>query len=260
MIGFNGGLIGKARTTSAQFSVPGVWTPDEQLRAKDASLWPGVGIATSGLILYLDAGLSSSYPGTGATWTDLSSSGNNGTLTGGAAFDSGDGGSILFNGVNNNCVSLPLITAAITNVTLQCWVYLSTSSKKGAFFGIGTNSNGFHIGVGSGTLDNNGNEIIALFSGIRFISTSVNYGTGWKFVTLLLDGSSIPSIYNGSTYIGSYSGSSPNVPTTVAVIGGENTTNRMFAGNVAQAIAYNRALSATEIEANFNATKVRYGL
>ena len=258
MIGFNGGLIGKLRTTSAQPSVPGVWTTDEQLRAKAVTLWPGAGIATSGLILYLDAGLSGSYPGTGTTWTDLSTSGNNGTLTNGAAFDSGDGGSILFDGVNDH-VSLPLITAAITNVTLQCWVYLSSSSKKGAFFGTGTAANGFCIGVGSGILDNNGNEIIGLFSGVRFIATSTNYGTGWKFVTLLLNENSVPSIYNGSTFIGSYSGINPNVPTTGATIGAEVSNGRFFAGNVAQAIAYNRALSATEIEANFNTTKGRYG-
>lgn len=40
MIGFNGGLIGAARETSANQSVPGVWTPREQLKAKRASLWP----------------------------------------------------------------------------------------------------------------------------------------------------------------------------------------------------------------------------
>jgi hypothetical protein len=259
MIGFNGGLIGKLRATSAQPSVPGVWTTDEQLRAKALTLWPGAGIATSGLILYLDAGLSSSYPGTGTTWTDLSTSGNNGTLTNGPTFDSGDGGSILFDGTNDY-VSLPLITAAITNVTLQCWVYLSSASKKGAFMGTGTSANGFCIGVGSGNLDSNGNEIIGLFSGVRFIATSTNYGTGWKFVTLLLNENSVPSIYAGSTFIGSYSGFNPNAATTAATIGAEASNSRFFAGNVAQAIAYNRALSATEITANFDTTKGRYGL
>ena len=40
MIGFNGGLIGAARETSFNQSVPGVWTPREQLKAKRALLWP----------------------------------------------------------------------------------------------------------------------------------------------------------------------------------------------------------------------------
>lgn len=40
MIGFNGGLIGKARDTATSPSVPGVWTLVEQLKAKRAGLWP----------------------------------------------------------------------------------------------------------------------------------------------------------------------------------------------------------------------------
>lgn len=40
MLGFNGGLIGTTRTTTAQQSVPGVWTLREQLEAKRAGLWP----------------------------------------------------------------------------------------------------------------------------------------------------------------------------------------------------------------------------
>ena len=39
------------------------------------------GIVQSGLVLNLDAGVSSSYPGTGTTWTDLSCNWNNGTQT-----------------------------------------------------------------------------------------------------------------------------------------------------------------------------------
>ena len=39
-------------------------------------------IVTSGLVLNLDASNASSYPGSGTTWTDLSSTANNGTLVG----------------------------------------------------------------------------------------------------------------------------------------------------------------------------------
>jgi hypothetical protein len=40
MLGFNGGLIGKDRSTSALASVPGVWTLGEQIKAKRSLLWP----------------------------------------------------------------------------------------------------------------------------------------------------------------------------------------------------------------------------
>jgi len=38
-------------------------------------------IVTSGLQVYLDAGITTSYPGTGTTWNDLSGNGVNLTLT-----------------------------------------------------------------------------------------------------------------------------------------------------------------------------------
>lgn len=259
MIGFNGGLIGKTRATSIVPSVPGVWTANEQVRARAVNLWPGAGILTNGLILHLDAGQSASYPGSGTAWTDLSTSGNNGTLTNGPTFDSANGGSIVFDGFNDY-VAIPLITSVIANVTLQCWVYLATASAKGPFMGVGTSGNGWCFGVGSGTIDGIGNEITALISGVRHISTSTNYGTGWKFVTFVINASSVPSIYVGSTLIGSYSGSNPNTPTTETTVGAEASNSRPFGGNVAQAIAYNRTLSATDIQTNFDITKGRYGL
>ena len=54
---------------------------------------------TSGLLLHLDAGNSSSYSGSGNTWNDLSSSGNNGTING-ATFNSTNK-SFDFDGTND---------------------------------------------------------------------------------------------------------------------------------------------------------------
>ena len=44
MIGFNGGLIGKDRTTTLAAAV-GVWTLDEQIKARRNAIWPGAGDA-----------------------------------------------------------------------------------------------------------------------------------------------------------------------------------------------------------------------
>ena len=61
----------------------------------------GPNIVEDGLVLALDAGNTKSYPGSGTTWTDLSGKGNNGTLTNGPTFDSGNGGAIFFDGGND---------------------------------------------------------------------------------------------------------------------------------------------------------------
>ena len=60
-------------------------------------------IITDGLIACWDAGNRRSYPGAGATWTDLVG-GNNGTLENegdGLSFDSAHGGSIVFDGTDD---------------------------------------------------------------------------------------------------------------------------------------------------------------
>jgi len=60
-----------------------------------------ISIVTSGLVFYVSAAESTSYPGSGTTWTDISTNSNNGTLTNGPTFDSGDGGSIVFDGTDD---------------------------------------------------------------------------------------------------------------------------------------------------------------
>ena len=61
----------------------------------------GPNIITDGLILSLDAANIKSYPGSGATWKDLSGQGNNGTLTNGPTFNSENNGSIALDGTND---------------------------------------------------------------------------------------------------------------------------------------------------------------
>ena len=60
----------------------------------------GPNIVTDELVLALDAASPRSYPGSGTVWNDLVGS-NNGTLTNNPTFDSGNGGSIVFDGTDD---------------------------------------------------------------------------------------------------------------------------------------------------------------
>ena len=60
----------------------------------------GKSIVTDGLVFYVDAANDNSYPGTGTTWSDLIG-GNDGALTNGPTYSSANGGSIVFDGVND---------------------------------------------------------------------------------------------------------------------------------------------------------------
>jgi len=81
MIGFNGGLIGKDRTTTAA-AASGVWTLNEQIKAKRNNIWPGAlwdpTVITTAL--WLDAADSSTITLNGSTvsqWNDKSSNARN---------------------------------------------------------------------------------------------------------------------------------------------------------------------------------------
>ena len=68
------------------------------------------GIVTSGLVLQLDASNSSSYNGSGTTWSDLTGNGYNGSILNGTFFDSQDK-SFSFDGTDDK-----IITPSISNI------------------------------------------------------------------------------------------------------------------------------------------------
>ena len=89
------------------------------------------------LVLYLDAGKSQSYPGSGTTWYDLSGNGNNATLYNGPTFTSGtnDSGSLILDGANDT-IDTGMTIQAASNSTLQsfgAWMYGSGTDYS--FFG-----------------------------------------------------------------------------------------------------------------------------
>ena len=59
------------------------------------------GIVTTNLSLYLSAHDTNSYPGSGSTWTDLSTNANNATLYNSPTFLTDNGGILDFDGVND---------------------------------------------------------------------------------------------------------------------------------------------------------------
>jgi len=219
--------------------------------------WRGPSIVKDGLVLYLDAGSPNSYyDKSSTTWKDISGGGNNGTLINGPTFSSANGGSIVFDGVDDYVI-LPTITNNI--YTIDFWYrmagndgtygYFASSGDNGLAISEGGNVSGlvygqFYYWNGStinllGTIPSttNWNHICAL------INVSTNniqiYGNGNQLSTTTVTSMST-SIINISRYI---------------------TANLNFLkGNLASYKIYNRALSASEVLQNFNATRARFGV
>ena len=99
----------------------------------------GPTIIKDGLVLALDAADLGSYPGAGTVWSDLSGNTNNGTLTNGPTFDANNGGSVVFDGVDDYALLGSSVTLGNT-FTINTFVKLAGSNTNGVI--IGTNANG----------------------------------------------------------------------------------------------------------------------
>ena len=223
------------------------------------NVWVNAGInqssiVSNGLLLNLDASNPGSYSGTGNTWYDLSGNNKHGTLMNSPTYDAASG-SIVTNGTNQY-IAIPEISTSITNITMQAWVYVNLNTT-GTFIKNGSNGGGYSIGIGNNAFDQTGSNVVMLFSGRRWISTGSNFGTaGWKLITMVLDGSSVPKAYVNGTLIGSYPDATKN---PIAPIGTLNLGANIGDGNIyyngkfAAAYFYNRELSLAEIQQNYNA-------
>jgi len=223
------------------------------------SLAHGPAIVTSGLLLYLDAANSKSYPGSGNFWYDISGNGNNGTLVNGVAYNSGNGGNLVFDGVNDYVsVNSNLVP---TNITVNAWFSISASASqrilRWRFYGYGitlTANNAIDIDVWS-TVSNN----IGVSSTDNYISLNQIY------LATMTVGSSAISLYVNGTLINSASLAANSIyyqsdGTGLAIGTDAGGLNKFLNGKIYCTTIYNRALSATEVLQNFQALRGRYGV
>ena len=218
----------------------------------------GPNIVVDGLVLSLDAANTKSYPGTGTVWSDLSRNGNNGTLTNGPTFNAGNGGNIVFDGVND-FISI-LGSTSITTATLLIWVYRDGAQPNyaGIFYSRGFQANGMSFFSTTNNLSYTWNSSSSTFT----FSSNLNVpNLQWSMCAVSI------SATNAILYVGSSSGllsATNNVSNSSTIVNGLRIASdnfwSPFKGSVSNAMFYNRALSPTEILQNFNATKGRFGL
>jgi hypothetical protein len=225
------------------------------------------GIVTNGLVLHLDG---KQYPGSGTTWTDLSGNGNNGTLINGVGFDSSNGGSLVFDGVDDY-VTLGQSPSGISfssGSTILIWVKV-LSDTSGLFsdntvlskwwdgsirgFNFVVASTGFGV---AWRPQNTGTDL------------SINYTSGTSFINqwisaVVTNSSSQSNLYLNGNLVSSLNTVSDsfirNNNADLRVGRYAHTSLNGYSNNqTAQVSIYNRALTAQEIQQNFNATKSRF--
>ena len=217
-------------------------------------------IVTSGLIYCLDAANKLSYPGSGTTWYDLTNNANNGTLTNGPTFSGANGGCIVFDGVDdyvNSPYNASTMSFPTNNATVCVWYRVSTvgdgygalvTQRSAAGPGFQTYMISTRLYAdGGGTVGVSSNAVIPngtiAFGGIVYDKTN-------SLLKLYVSG-----VFDNQV---SYTG---NIQDTYPIrLGNSAFGDGPFPGNIYVASVYNRALTATEILQNYNATKTRFGL
>jgi hypothetical protein len=217
---------------------------------------------SNGALLYIDIGNAASYSGSGTTYTDLSSNANNGTSAGSPVYSSAYSGYTNFNGAGNQYIATP--TAKYNKTYTGKTVFIVarlTAITAGTFRCL--------FGTASGTRNFN-TYIYSPSSGVYQIHYSTGGGGGFSnnlplttnqwfvvAVTHFTDGT-VKYYFNGQP-IGTNTG---NTFSQWVSNGNENigAGDNYWYGDISLCAVYGRALSANEIQQNYNAISNRYDL
>lgn len=229
----------------------------------------GKSIVTDGLVFYVDAANENSYLGSGTTWTDLAGSGN-GTLTNGPTFDSGNGGSIDFDGTNDYTDfgnTLPIDGTSAGTISIWAKTSAATSLLFTKYNTAGANTTAVYLAVVSGSA--------RIFNGTqanyRYYTTTATpiASDTWANIAFTYDNYStnLKCYIDGTEYITGQvtNGTAPtSIEPQVSGINWKTTSittgsgTNYYQADIANVSAHNRALSASEILQNYNALKNRF--
>jgi len=251
----------------------------------------GPNIIEDGLVLALDAANTKSYPGSGTTWTDRSGNENNGTLTNGPTFSSGNGGNIILDAINDYIVidnSVTSSTLSPSVATFTIWIKPNDTFNNNNQCSIISRGNyntsgGYfiHLRKSSGNC-----QVLATFSNSTTTSYSFNstiwvtidWGV-WNQITVSVSDTiiiyvngiqrtsasrSVSSIVYGSGTINTNGDTNIILCSSLSYAPtldqGSGGTWRPYPGSTSIFTLYNKVLTASEVLQNYNATKGRFGL
>lgn len=204
---------------------------------------------STNLVTYLNAGETSSYPGTGTTWYDLSGNNRNAQLTNGATYTSISGGSIDFDGSNDIALINLSPSLTLTSFTFSAWVKPDSTSGWRSIIDFPNDSLLFAI-----------NGSFYLYNPTYNTGYTINVGTWYNLCVTHQTGGPIYFYVNGNLIYTSGNVSLSRTSSYICIGAGGPSANEAFDGLISIVQIYNGSLSAAEIKQNFNFFKSRFGM
>lgn len=224
---------------------------------------------TSGLVFTIDSTNRKSYFSGSSNWNDLSGNNYNGTFPNGIGFNTSNGGNLTFNGTNQyvNCGSSLSQSA---NFSISCW------TKRN---GIQPSAGGVICGQSGATPGYGQNYLLSISasaSPVALFSQSSDSYKNVKSNTVILDDTwyyivgtydtvaNVMRLYinGGLENSTSLTADPPTTGSQLFLVGASDGSSpgNWFKGSVSDVRVYNKTLSLSEIQQNFNATKKKFGL
>ena len=214
-------------------------------------------------LLYVDAGNTASYPGSGTAWTGLSSNASNATLVGSPPWTSaGTASYFTFNGLGSNYASTTASKFNVAYTGKTVFVAARMTSVAATTFRCLFGTNG-------GTRNFN-TYIYSPSSGVYQIHWSAGSGGGfsnnlplttnqWFVAAVTQATSGLVSYYFNGQPAGTNTG---QTFIQYAANNGEYVAlgDNYWYGDIGVCAVYGQALTADQIQQNYNALKGRYGL
>lgn len=212
----------------------------------------GLDIHDEQLVCYVDAGDSGSYGGSGTTWTDLSTEGNDHTWDTAPTHTSGASG--YFNvtpGQDTTGTTTNFSTGAST-WTVEVWAYFDTLSGFQGLWWLGNNSSNEGLWCG-----HDGSLIyVETSNGTQIYSSGISTAT-WYSIVVTYDGTNIEIFENNVSQVSS--AWTANVTFGDFRLCTSNAAfNDTFDGRIAAAIVYSDELTSGERGTNYTEFTSRY--
>jgi hypothetical protein len=260
---------------AARYGLTPATTPPVKRESSNGTLYvnnqidefTGAPVVDGNLMVWVDAGQTSSYPGSGATWTDLSGNGKNYTLGASPTYNSILGGGVItFAGASSQYATTATTlfnSTTYKTYTMNLWVYPTGAGNFVQVDGQTTPNISYHysaIEISAG-----GTISFGQWTGsLTTIATSVQSLNAWYNLVITYNGTIATAYVNGVSVGSNTIGwTSPGANTFMALMAIDGTnmgTGAYASGSLGQFMVYNRALSADEIATNFNALRGRYGI